>query len=81
MARVPLHTVLDTVLGFSFRDLVLEKPEDVEEFRRRIQNLREEHRRQKASGKEQDKEGGPREEGGHETTAHHDVPCHCSMQR
>ncbi len=53
MERVPLHNVLDTVLGFSFRDLVLEKPEDVEEFRRKIQELREELRRQKASGKEQ----------------------------
>ncbi len=56
MARVPLHNVLDTVLGFSFRDLVIEKPEDVEEFRRKIQELREELRRQKASGKEQEKE-------------------------
>jgi len=53
VARVPLHTVLDTVLGFSFRDLVLEKPEDVEEFRRKIRELQEELRRQKASGKEQ----------------------------
>jgi len=56
VARVPLHTVLDTVLGFSFRDLVLEKPEDVEEFRRKIQELQEELRRQKASGKEQQEE-------------------------
>ncbi len=53
MARVPLHNVLDTILGFSIRDLVLEKPEDVEAFRRKIQELREELRRQKASGKEQ----------------------------
>ncbi len=55
MARVPLHNVLDTILGFSIRDLVLEKPEDVEAFRRKIQELRDELGRQKASEKEQQK--------------------------
>ncbi len=57
MARIPLHNVLDTILGFSIRDLVLEKPEDVEEFRRKIRELREELRRQKASGKEEQEKG------------------------
>jgi len=55
VARVPLHNVLDTILGFSIRDLVLEKPEDVEEFRRKIQQKIEELRRQKASKKDQQK--------------------------
>ncbi len=55
MARIPLHHVLDTILGFSIRDLVLEKPEDVEEFRRKIQELLDGLRRKRASGKEQQK--------------------------
>ncbi|OQB76680.1 MAG: hypothetical protein BWX92_01605 [Deltaproteobacteria bacterium ADurb.Bin135] len=57
MARVPLHHVLDTILGFSIRDLVLEKPEDVEEFRKMLRELREELKRRESSKKEpQDKE-------------------------
>jgi len=52
MARVPLHNVLDTILGFSIRDLVLEKPEDVEEFRRKIRLKIEELGRREASEKE-----------------------------
>ncbi len=57
MARIPLHHVLDTILGFSIRDLVLEKPEDIEEFRKMLRDLREELRRQEASKKEtQEKE-------------------------
>jgi len=51
MARIPLHHVLDTILGFSIRDLVLEKPEDVEEFRRKIRCVREELERQEAAEK------------------------------
>jgi len=47
--------VLDTILGFSLRDLVLEKPEDVEEFRRKIRQKIEELRRQKALKKDQQK--------------------------
>ncbi len=57
MARVPLHNVLDTILGFSIRDLVLEKPEDVEEFRRKIRLKIEELRRQKALKKEPQEKG------------------------
>jgi len=57
VARVPLHHVLDTVLGFSIRDLVLEKPEDVEEFRRKIRLKIEELRRQKALKKEPQEKG------------------------
>jgi len=57
MARVPLHNVLDTILGFSLRDLVLEKPEDVEEFRRKIRLKIEEIRRQKALKKEPQEKG------------------------
>jgi len=49
--------VLDTVLGFSIRDLVLEKPEDVEEFRRKIRLKIEELRRQKALKKEPQEKG------------------------
>ena len=56
MARVPLHHVLDTILGFSLRDLVLEKPEDVEEFRRKIRRMIEELKRQEAAEKEGDGE-------------------------
>ena len=57
MARIPLHHVLDTILGFSIRDLVLEKPEDVEEFRKMLRELREELKRRESSKKEpQDKE-------------------------
>jgi len=57
VARIPLHHVLDTILGFSIRDLVLEKPEDIEEFRKMLRDLREELRRQEASKKEtQEKE-------------------------
>ncbi|HPA07642.1 MAG TPA: hypothetical protein PLW73_04030 [Methanoregulaceae archaeon] len=49
--------MLDTILGFSIRDLVLEKPEDIEEFRKMLRDLREELRRQEASKKEtQEKE-------------------------
>ena len=55
MARIPLHHVLDTILGFSLRDLVLEKPEDVEEFRRKIRQKIEELRRHKALKKDQQK--------------------------
>ncbi|MDT8273514.1 MAG: hypothetical protein RRA35_10025 [Desulfomonilia bacterium] len=55
MARIPLHNELDTILGFSIRDLVLDKPEDVEEFRKEIQRLREELKRRKASETEQRK--------------------------
>jgi len=55
VARIPLHHVLDTILGFSLRDLVLEKPEDVEEFRRKIRQKIEELRRQKALKKDQQK--------------------------
>ncbi|HOD72269.1 MAG TPA: hypothetical protein PKO27_14650 [Deltaproteobacteria bacterium] len=55
MARIPLHHVLDTILGFSIRDLVLEKPEDVEEFRRMLRELREELRRRETSEKEPQK--------------------------
>ncbi len=54
MARVPLHHVLDTILGFSIRDLVLERPEDVEEFRRKLKRVREELERQEAAEKEGD---------------------------
>jgi len=57
MARIPLHHMLDTILGFSLRDLVLEKPEDVEEFRRKIQLKIEELRRQKALKKEPQEKG------------------------
>ncbi len=56
MERVPLHNVLDTILGFSLRDLVLEKPEDVEEFRRKIRCMIEELKRQEATEKEGDAE-------------------------
>ncbi len=55
MARIPLHHVLDTILGFSIRDLVLEKPEDVEEFRKMLRELQEELRRREASKKEPQK--------------------------
>jgi len=55
VARIPLHHVLDTILGFSIRDLVLEKPEDVEEFRRMLRELREELRRRETSEKEPQK--------------------------
>ena len=55
MARVPLHNVLDKILGFSLRDMVLEKPEDVEEFRRKIRQKMKDLRRQRASEKEQQK--------------------------
>ncbi len=55
MARISLHNVLDTILGFSLRDLVLEKPEDVEEFRRKIRQKIEELRRHKALKKDQQK--------------------------
>ncbi len=51
MARIPLHHVLDTILGFSIRDLVLEKPEDVEAFRRKIQRVIEELERQEDAEK------------------------------
>lgn len=51
MARVPLHNVLDTILGFSIRDLVLEKPEDVEELRRMLREKIDELRRRDASKK------------------------------
>ena len=54
MARVPLHNVLDKILGFSLRDLVLEKPEDVEAFRRKLRRVREELERQEAAEKEGD---------------------------
>ncbi|HPA08906.1 MAG TPA: hypothetical protein PLK36_09820 [Methanoregulaceae archaeon] len=47
--------MLDTILGFSIRDLVLEKPEDVEEFRRMLRELREELRRRETSEKEPQK--------------------------
>jgi len=56
MARVPLHNVLDTILGFSLRELVLEKPEGVEEFRRKIRRMIEELKRQEAAEKEGDGE-------------------------
>ena len=57
MARIPLHNVLDTILGFSIRDMVLETPEDVEEFRRMLREKIDELRRRDASKKEpQDKE-------------------------
>lgn len=57
MARVPLHNVLDTILGFSIRDMVLETPEDVEEFRRMLREKIDELRRRDASKKEpQEKE-------------------------
>jgi len=55
VARISLHNVLDTILGFSLRDLVLEKPEDVEEFRRKIRQKIEELRRHKALKKDQQK--------------------------
>ena len=49
--------MLDTILGFSIRDLVLETPEEIEEFRRMLRKLWEELRRREASKKEpQDKE-------------------------
>ncbi len=54
MARIPLHHVLDTILGFSIRALVLEKPEDVEAFRRKLRLVREELERQEAAEKEGD---------------------------
>jgi len=56
MARVPLHNMLDTILGFSLRDLVLEKPDDVEAFRRKLRRVREELERQEAVEKEGDGE-------------------------
>lgn len=57
MARIPLHHVLDTILGFSIRDMVLETPEDVEEFRRMLREKIDELRRRDASKKEpQEKE-------------------------
>ncbi|HNR50897.1 MAG: hypothetical protein BWY93_02015 [Euryarchaeota archaeon ADurb.BinA087] len=57
MARIPLHNVLDTILGFSIRDMVLETPEDVEEFRRMLREKIDELRRRDASKKEpQEKE-------------------------
>ncbi|MDT8273325.1 MAG: hypothetical protein RRA35_09065 [Desulfomonilia bacterium] len=57
MARIPLHNELDTILGFSIRDLVLDKPEDVEKFRREIQRLRDELKRRKTDeGERQKKE-------------------------
>jgi len=56
MARVPLHNVLDTILGFSLRDLVLEKPEDVEEFRRKLQGVIKDLKRQEVAEKEGDGE-------------------------
>jgi hypothetical protein len=46
--------VLDTILGFSIRALVLEKPEDVEAFRRKLRLVREELERQEAAEKEGD---------------------------
>jgi len=57
VARIPLHNVLDTILGFSIRDMVLETPEDVEEFRRMLREKIDELRRRDASKKEpQEKE-------------------------
>lgn len=37
--KIPLHYLLDKALGFSLRDLKLDTPEEVEEFRKRIQEL------------------------------------------
>jgi len=57
VARIPLHNVLDTILGFSIRDMVLETPEDVEEFRRMLREKIDALRRRDASKKEpQEKE-------------------------
>ena len=36
MTRIPLHNMLDTILGFSIRDLVLDTPGELEEFKRML---------------------------------------------
>jgi len=32
IAKIPLHTLLDDILGFSIRDMILETPEDFEKL-------------------------------------------------
>ena len=36
MAMIPLHNLLDTILGFSIRDLVLKTPEELAEFKKML---------------------------------------------
>jgi len=40
--RIPLHGLLDTALGFSLKDLVLNTPEEKEEFGRKLDELTKE---------------------------------------
>lgn len=56
MAKIPLHGILDKALGFSLRDLKLESPDDVEEFRKKldeaIQRLEEEKQKEQKKNQE-----------------------------
>ncbi len=53
MARIPLHNLLDTILGFSIRELVLKTPEDLEEFKKLLRDkIKELDERDAAEAKE-----------------------------
>ncbi len=53
IARKPLHCILDTILGFSIRDLVLKTPEDLEEFKKLLRDkIKELEEREAAEEKE-----------------------------
>lgn len=53
--RIPLHGLLDTILGFSIRDLVLKTPEEKEEFSRKLDELIKEAEAREAAEKEDKK--------------------------
>jgi hypothetical protein len=56
--RIPLHNLLDTALGFSIRDLVLNTPEEKAEFGRKLDELiKEAEARETAVEVEAEKEG------------------------
>ena len=56
--RIPLHNLLDTALGFSLRDLVLNTPEEKEEFKKKLDDMIVElEAREAAEEAEAEKEG------------------------
>ena len=59
MARIPLHHLLDRSLGFSLRDLVLDTPEEVEEFKKMLdENIKELEAKKAAAGASNEHNGG-----------------------
>ena len=59
MARIPLHHLLDRILGFSLRDLVLETPEEVEAFKKMLdEKIMELEAKKAAAGASNEHDGG-----------------------